>query len=75
MTNFEIFKYGFLFMAGVYTAKSVYVFVNAFISSMFSELRKQISIMKGVEMSEQTAPRKPFGKPPKQKIGFDPTRF
>lgn len=75
MTNFKIFKYGFLFMAGVYTAKSVYDFVDAIISHMFSKLRKKMNMMKGVGMSEQTAPREPFAKPLKQKIGFDPTRF
>ena len=75
MSNFKIFKYGFLFMAGVFTAKTVYDFVDALISHMLSKLRKKISMTKGVGMSKQTAPREPFAKPLKQKIGFDPTRF
>lgn len=75
MTNFEIFKYGFLFMTGVYTAKTCYDFVEAIANRLLSKLRKKTGMTKGVGMSKRSVSRKPVIKPPKQKIGFDPTRF
>lgn len=75
MTNFEIFKYGFLFMTGAYTAKTCYDFIEAIANRSLSKFRKKTGMTKGVGGSEQTAPREPFAKPLKQRIGFDPTRF
>lgn len=75
MTNFEIFKYGFLFMTGVYTAKTCYDFVEAIANRLLSKLRKKTDMTKGVEMPEQSVSREPVVEPLKQKKGFDPTRF
>lgn len=75
MTNFKIFKYGFLFMTGVYTAKTCYYFIGAIANRLLSKLRKKTDMTKGVGMPKQSVSREPVIKPPKQKIGFDPTRF
>lgn len=74
MTNFEIFKYGFLFMTGVCTAKTCYDFIEAIANRSLSKLRKKLDIRRRNDGTIYVS-RASYKKSPKQKIGFDPSRF